>query len=83
MMILLEAVKKAEEAQKQREAFRKRDTERLLQLNVEAVGIACKAFFAAGTAEYAPWEETENEEALAAYDLIMHLVWEDWEVDGR
>lgn len=82
-MMLLEAVKKAEEAQKQRKAFRKRDTERLLQLNAEAVGTACKAVFAAGTAEYVLWEETENDEALEAYDLITRLVWEDWEVDGR
>lgn len=64
--------------------LRKRDAEALQMLDDKAVGMACKLFAL-------PCDETEEkqleamtDEAWAAYDLLYHLVYEDWsEDDGR
>lgn len=80
--VLQQWVKEHREAQAKREAFRKRDTERLLQMSDKAVALACKALFSVGlgTDAYTPWVETADDEAIEAFEILLHLTYEDWEL---
>lgn len=72
----------AEQALKNR--LKKQDAEKLQTLDDKAVGMACKLFVLPCEDEEAQQVEAMTEEAWAAYDLLYHLVYEDWsEDDGR
>lgn len=60
-----------------RKRLSERDTKRLLSFSTEAVGLACKEFVAAAEG----WISgiTMTDEAWGAYDLLLHLVYEDWD----
>lgn len=60
-----------------RKLLSERCTKRLLSLSTESVGLACKEFVAA--AEGWPSGVTMTDEAWNAYDLLLHLVYEDWD----
>lgn len=73
---------KMQTEQRGRKLLRKRDAERLLSLSTKAVGAACKAMAAASCIPgYEPHEEVTEftAETWNAYELLIHLVFEDWE----
>lgn len=76
-MTIEELIEKAAIETKGRELLRKRDSEKLLTMNTEAVGLACKTLAAVNAS--AELLEAMTNEAWEAYELLMHLVYDDWE----
>lgn len=73
-----------EAAQALSNRLRKQDAGKLQTLDDKAVGMACKLFMLTREEEDAQPPEGMTDEAWAAYDLLYHLVYEDWsEDDGR
>lgn len=67
----------ADIAFKGRQRLRKRDADRLLAMSTDTVGLACKAMAAVDAEVETPDDMTD--EAWNAYDLLIHLVYSDWE----
>lgn len=64
--------------------LRKRDAEALQTLDDKAVGMACKLIMSPYEEEDEKRLDAMTDEAWKAYDLLYHLVYEDWsEDDGR
>lgn len=73
-----------EAAQELKNRLMKQAAEKLQTLDDKAVGVACKWFMLAREEEDEQPPEGMTDEAWAAYDLLYHLVYEDWsEDDGR
>lgn len=70
-----------EAAQELRKRLIKRDAEKLQTLDDKAVGMACKLFALPCEEEDEKQLEAMTDEAWAAYDLLFHLVFEDWSED--
>lgn len=74
----------ADAARALRDRLRRRDAEALQKIDDKAVGMACKLFALPCDETDEKQLESMTDEAWAAYDLLLHLVYEDWsEDDGR
>lgn len=59
--------------------LRERDAKQLLTMNTDAIGRACKLFAASGVMETDSLYSRMTDDAWEAYDLLVHLVYEDWD----
>lgn len=64
-----------------RERLRERDAKQLLSMNTDAIGRACKLLAASGVLDTDSLYSRMTDDAWAAYDLLVHLVYEDWDTE--